>query len=225
MLLKIPAEKRCLKAVCAVCLIVWWMGGFSKLLLSCSGCIGRSVCLFSETLFLYWASIVMCVADGDPNFRPHNNRTDNLFPVYIVLGSLQPDKSTHTHTLHFSSNWLLRIMPNPHKDIFGLKLLLVHILCQLLTIWNMHSFLHFFASLIAFIGWDVSSHTNTVKQYEQMQSWMHSNYCALPHGWLSLACRDVDVSHFTWWDKPHNSYVMLCANTSKLWSPKVFNIQ
>lgn len=141
MLLKVPAEKRCLKAVCAACLIVWWRGGFSKLLLSCSGCIGRSVCLFSETLFLYWASIVMCVADGDTNFRLLNNRTDNLFPVYIVLGSLQPDKSTHTYTLHFSSNWLLRIMPNPHKDIFGFKLLL-------------HGFLHnFLLCLLDSIYW------------------------------------------------------------------------
>lgn len=99
MLLKKAAEKRCLTAVCAVCATLWWMGGFSRLLLSCfsnSGCIGRSVCLFSETLFLSWASIVMCVADGDTNFRPHNNRTDNLFPVllYIVPGSLQPDRST-----------------------------------------------------------------------------------------------------------------------------------
>ncbi len=153
MLLKIPAEKRCLKAVCAVCMIVWWMGGFSKLLLSCSGCIGRSLCLFSET-FLYWASIVMCVADGDTNFRPHNNRTDNLFPVYIVLGSLQPDKSTHIYTLHFSSNWFLRIMPNPHKDIFGFKLLLVYILCQLVTILNMHGFLHnFLLCLLDSIYW------------------------------------------------------------------------
>lgn len=96
-------EKRCLRAVCAVCSTVWWMAGFPRLHLSCfssSGCIGRSVCLFPETLFLNWASIVMCVADGDTNFRPHNNRTDSLFPVllYVVPGSLQLEKSTHIQT-------------------------------------------------------------------------------------------------------------------------------
>lgn len=60
---------------------------------------GSSQCLFSEALFLYWATIVMCAADRDTNFRPHNNSTDNLFPVllYIVPRSLQPHK-THEHS-------------------------------------------------------------------------------------------------------------------------------
>lgn len=162
------------------------MGGFSRLLLSCfsgSGCIGRSLCLLSETLLLYWASIVMCVADA--NFR-HNNRTDNLFPVllYIVPRSLQPDKSTH---VHFSSDWLLKISTNPHKDIFGFKLLLAYILCQLVTILKFFSRIFFFDSLTTFIGWEVGSHTKTTKHYDKMYSWMHSNE------WLSLTRRDVDV--------------------------------
>lgn len=74
------------------------------------------------------------VADGATNFRPHNNRADNLFPVllYIVPRSVQPDKRgthTHTHVQHTQISYLRS--GHWHYVIFGFKLPLTYILCQL----------------------------------------------------------------------------------------------
>lgn len=59
---------------------------------------------------------MMCVEDRDTNFRPHNNRTDNLFPVllYIVPKSLQPGKHTHMN-IHSALTGYLTSGPVPMK--------------------------------------------------------------------------------------------------------------
>lgn len=60
---------------------------------------------------------MLCVADGDTNFRPHNNRTDNLFPVLLYIVPESPGRQRNTH-IRCTSAQTGYLRSSPHKDIF-----------------------------------------------------------------------------------------------------------
>lgn len=137
-----PADQRCLAGVVQQQRqlqrsTVWWICGFFKVIPPLANWL-QHTCLFSRAFVsIFQASIVMCAADGEANFRPHNNRTDSGFPVLL---SIVPEVSGPSKQRRALGNQGLLGQVSKHQA-FPLKIFLdesVLLLCKVLLVRGLY---------------------------------------------------------------------------------------